>query len=206
MKIRFLLIPLFFAIFFVEDSSCQKEGIKDSTNDRTVQYSLSQEEIESSRNAVHLPFASPIKIPDKSNQYSQSITTITIDRYEFTIGESAKQFLLKYPEFNIDEYLDEEKEDLISQYYFKLNEEDVTFVINFYNDEFYELYINDEFWSGIFKDFIPEAFGFLKVGEDSEFINNNYPNVITEHFVKDNIKLDYCGGRYGFLRLITEVN
>jgi len=114
--------------------------------------------------------------------------------------------LLKYPEFNVDEYLDEEKEDLISQYYFKLNEEDVTFVIKFYNDEFYELYINDEFWSGIFKDFIPEAFGFLKVGEDSEFINNNYPNVITEHFVKDNIKLDYCGGRYGFLRLITEVN
>jgi len=93
MKIHFFIVSLIITIFLIEDSSSQNEGNKDSTNNKTVPYSLSQEEIESSRNAVHLPFASPIKIPDKSNQYSQSITTITIDRYEFTIGESAEQFV-----------------------------------------------------------------------------------------------------------------
>jgi len=136
--------------------------------------------------------------------YSQSETSINIDMYVFEFGESSENFLLKYPEFQVDEYIDEDRNDLVVKYYFDYAKEDVTINVLFFNNELFELNISDEFWSGIFTDFIPENFGFIKVSEERTYFDEMYPNALVELYYKDNYKLYFRNGRYGYLSISDE--
>jgi len=131
--------------------------------------------------------------------------SIKVNKYEFTIGESKQNFLAKYPDFEVDEYIDEDFPDDVSQYYFNENSVDVNISVQFYKDNLFEVYIDDQFWSGFFNDFNPLNFGFKKIGEEKEFVNNQYPNVLTELFQKNDIYLNFCNGRFGFLRIFRKL-
>lgn len=131
--------------------------------------------------------------------------TIKVNKYEFTIGESKQSFISKYPKFKVDEYLDEDFPDDVVQYYLDNNTIEANISVKFYKDNLFDVYIDDQFWSGFFNDFNPLNFGFTKIGEEKEFVNNQYPNVLTELFQKNDIYLNFCNGRFGFLRIFRKL-
>jgi len=138
--------------------------------------------------------------------FAFSQESIKVNKYEFTIGESTESFLAKYPDFQVDEYIDEDFPDDVAQYYLNENTGDVYITVKFYKDSLFEFYVDDQFWSGFFKDFNPLNFGFKKIGEENEFANNLYPNVLIELFQKDDIYLNFCNGRFGFLLIFLKLN
>lgn len=131
--------------------------------------------------------------------------TIKVDIYEFTIGESKQSFISKYPKFQVDEYLDEDFPDDVAQYYLDDNTTEINIYVKFFEDNLFEVHIDDQFWSGLFSDFNPLNFGFTKIGEEKEFVNNQYPEVLTELFQKNDIYLNFCNGRFGFLRIFRKL-
>jgi len=126
---------------------------------------------------------------------------IKINKYEFNIGESSKKLLLKYPAFQVDEYIDEEYPDDIGQYYISNSTDKTSVLIKFYKERLFSIYISDELGSGFFNDFNPLNYSFNKIGEETVFINSQFPNVITEIFQKNDIKLKIRSGNYGYLSI-----
>ena len=132
---------------------------------------------------------------------------IKVDKYEFVIGESTENFLSKYPEFQVDEYIDDQYPDDITQYYFNHTNKEVTVLVQFYKNNLFYVNINDLYWSGLLSDLDPINFGFTKTGEEIEPSPNQYSSdLITEFYEKGDVKLKFSGARFGFLVIEKPVN
>lgn len=78
------------------------------------------------------------------------------------------------------------------------------FTVSFKNDSLFGVYISDDYWSGIFADFDPVNFGFIKIKDEFENIDNLYPNALVEIFQNRNVKMSFRNGRHGFLWMTKE--
>lgn len=135
--------------------------------------------------------------------YSQD--KIEIDKFEFEFGESSDIFLKKYSEFSIDEYIDEEFPNDVTQYYYTYPNIEVSVTVKFFKNKLVFVKFDDEFMEGVISHFNPTEFGFIKTGEEKEYFDEMYPNATIEIYTKDNFKLYYRNNRFGFL-LIEKLN
>jgi len=135
--------------------------------------------------------------------FSQDI--FKIGNYEMQIGETKENFFSKYPEFEIDQNIDESDPAFTEQYISYLGYDDVSIRVKFYKDELYYIYVDDSFFSGVLVDFNPLDYGFIKTSEYTESIDLIYTEVSTDIFEKDNIKISLCVGRFGFLLIERDI-
>jgi len=99
MKTSFLIVAFIFTISFLSKSSCQNKENKDSSNNKTIPYSLSEEEIEDSRNAVHKPFATPLIIPNSKSK----IDDIPVNEKNKYYASSTKEIFFPSIVFDYDD-------------------------------------------------------------------------------------------------------
>lgn len=128
--------------------------------------------------------------------------TFKIDKFSFTIGESFENFFVRHPEFQYFEYIDDNYPEDVIQNFYSFPGRDVYISVRFFKYNLYYICVEDRFDSGFLTDFNPVDYGFTKTGEESEFVDNMYNNVITEKYQKQpDLFLKICYGRFSFLSI-----
>ncbi|HEY5535559.1 MAG TPA: hypothetical protein VIL99_11595 [Ignavibacteria bacterium] len=127
---------------------------------------------------------------------------IKVGEYTFQIGMTTENFLAANPEYAKSDYIDDRFPGDIVQYTFNHPSKEIIITVGFYNNSLFYVYIDDQFWSGLFNDFEPENFGFKNTGEETEPSGNNYfADIVTEFYQKENISLKLSRTRFGFLEI-----
>lgn len=127
---------------------------------------------------------------------------IKVGEYTFQLGISSENFLAENPGYTINDNPDDRFPVNVVQYIFNHPTKEIIISVGFYNNSLFYVYIDDQFWSGLFNDFEPENFGFKNTGEETEPSGNNYfADIVTEFYQKENISLKLSRTRFGFLEI-----
>lgn len=137
--------------------------------------------------------------------YAQDI--IKVSNYTFQIGETSESFLVKNPDFQRVNSTDNQLPKDVVEYNFEIADKETYFSVRFFNNYLYYVSIIDPYWSGIFADFNPLNYGFVKTGEEIESSGNQFKaDYLTEFFKKGDIILKFSGSRMGFLEIEKAIN